>query len=147
MLRVFSLMKDTESIRFQMPFRMTKQVGQRGKSADVIMSAPSGCTNSLRWATTWAVRFKTVAAVRRKAALRWSDSTSVTLSSGRSSRQAASTRPGRPAPDPKSTIWTGALGVSVNICSESSICRSRKSERVAFETRFIRLFHFRTRPS
>ena len=96
-------------------------------------AAPPRC-GTARIVTVAAV---TRAASRRKAALRESASTSSTPGTPR----IASTRPGNPAPLPRSIRLCAPFGTSGCSCAESRICRRHRSASVSRPTRLMRADH------
>jgi len=97
-------------------------------------SAGAGGKDSIRPRTTDAGARVSRIAVSRKAHFRLSASTRTTPSAPR----IASTRPGKPAPLPRSTIRRAPGGRSGKSCAESSMWRRQRSSRLASETRLIR---------
>jgi len=106
----------------------------------VTTSAAAGGANSARATTILGCFFNPMrrAASPRKAALRASASIKVTSRLG---RNAATTKPGNPAPLPRSTKLLAPDGTNGTSWAQSRICRFQASARVVGPTKLMALCH------
>ena len=119
-----------------------RSFGRGAKARAVTTSTRKGDSVSIRDALITVFGAMARATSIRKATLRWSDSTRVTVISGRS---AAMTRPGKPAPEPRSIRSLASGGRRGSSWRESSIWRCSSSSRVERPIRLIDRYHLPSR--